>query len=115
GINEQRYGFMDEGWTTAFELLIGRNDMGEAAADNLFKQFRVTRWIKSFGADQDLPIITPGDAMIGIGFRNNEYGKAALAYHALKDLLGDAEFKKGLHEFINRWHGKHPLPWDMFN
>jgi hypothetical protein len=115
GINEQRYGFMDEGWTTAFELLIGRNDMGEAAADNLFKQFRVTRWIKSFGADQDLPIITPGDAMIGIGFRNNEYGKAALAYHALKALLGDAEFKKGLHEFINRWHGKHPLPWDMFN
>jgi aminopeptidase N len=29
-------------------------------------------------------------------------------------LLGDAAFKKGLHEFINRWHGKHPMPWDMF-
>ena len=23
GINEQRYGFMDEGWTTAFEYMIG--------------------------------------------------------------------------------------------
>jgi len=115
GINEHRYGFMDEGWTTAFELLIGRNDLGEEKANTFFKQFRVNRWVKNPSADQDLPIITPGDAMIGIGFRNNEYGKAALAYHALKDLLGDAEFKKGLHEFMNRWHGKHPLPWDMFN
>ena len=53
--------------------------------------------------------------MIGIGFRDNEYGKAALGYLAIKDLLGDAEFTKVLHEFMNRWNGKHPLPWDMFN
>ncbi len=33
GINERRYGFMDEGWTTAFELLIGRNDFGDQAAE----------------------------------------------------------------------------------
>ncbi len=25
GINETRYGFMDEGWATTFELLIGRS------------------------------------------------------------------------------------------
>ena len=31
------------------------------------------------------------------------------------DLLGDAMFTKVLHEFIDRWHGKHTLPWDMFN
>lgn len=115
GINEQRYGFMDEGWTTAFENLIVKNDLGEAAADGLFKQFRVASWIKSSTADGDIPIITPGDAMVGRGFNNNEYGKAALGYLALKDLLGDAVFKKSLHEFITRWHGKHPLPWDMFN
>ncbi len=115
GINEQRYGFMDEGWTTAFELLIARTDLGEEQADNFFKQFRIARWIKTDTADGDLPIITPGDAMIGIGFRNNEYGKAALGYLAIKDLLGDAEFTKVLQEFMNRWHGKHPLPWDMFN
>lgn len=29
GINEHRYGFMDEGWTTAFEYLIGIHDMGK--------------------------------------------------------------------------------------
>jgi hypothetical protein len=53
--------------------------------------------------------------MVGRGFSDNEYGKAALGYLAIKDLLGDAMFKKSLHEFINRWNGKHPLPWDMFN
>ncbi len=115
GINEQRYGFMDEGWTTAFENLIGRNDLGAEKADNFFKLFRVERWINYPTADGDLPIITPADAMAGAGYRENEYGKAALGYLALKDLLGDAEFKRVLGEFINRWHGKHTLPWDMFN
>jgi aminopeptidase N len=33
----------------------------------------------------------------------------------MKDLLGDAEFKKCLHAFMDRWHGKHPIPWDFFN
>ncbi|MGI8494526.1 MAG: M1 family metallopeptidase, partial [Pyrinomonadaceae bacterium] len=113
GINEQRYGFMDEGWTTAFELLIARDDMGREAADNFFKQFRVAGWINDPSAEQDLPIIIPGESRVGSGFGNNEYGKSALAYHALKDLLGDEQFKKGLHEFMSRWHGKHPIPWDM--
>ncbi len=115
GINEQRYGFMDEGWTTAFELLIGRADMGSEQAEGLFKIFRVQGWTESQSADADLPIITPGDAMTGRGFGDNEYGKAALGYLALKDLLGDAEFKRSLHEFIADWNGKHALPWDMFN
>jgi hypothetical protein len=115
GINEQRYGFMDEGWTTAFEYLIGTNDLGPKTAGNLFKAFRVEHWIKRPGADADIPIMTPGDAMTGPGFDDNEYGKAAVAYLALKDLLGDTEFKRCLHEFIGRWNGKHTLPWDMFN
>ncbi|CAN5441700.1 M1 family metallopeptidase [soil metagenome] len=115
GINERRYGFMDEGWTTAFEYMIGRADMGDEMAENLFKQFRVGRWIKIPSADGDIPIITAGDAMTGGGLGDNQYGKAALGYIALKDLLGDAEFKRSLHEFIARWNGKHPLPWDMFN
>jgi hypothetical protein len=41
--------------------------------------------------------------------------KASLGYLALKDLLGDDLFKKALHEYMDRWHGKHPIPWDFFN
>jgi len=33
----------------------------------------------------------------------------------VKDLLGDELFKKCLHEYMNRWNGKHPIPWDFFN
>jgi aminopeptidase N len=115
GINEQRYGFMDEGWTTAFEYMIGTNDFGQQRADALFKGFRVAGWIGNKGADADLPIINPGDAAVGRGFGDSEYGKAALGYLAIKDMVGDAEFKRILHEFIGDWHGHHTLPWDMFN
>jgi len=116
GINEQRYGFMDEGWTTAFENMIGTADLGKEKADDAFKQFRIRSWASNTTSpDTDLPIITPADAMAGMGYRNNEYGKAALAYLAVKDYLGDAEFKRVLTGFIDRWHGKHTLPWDMFN
>jgi hypothetical protein len=115
GINETRYGFMDEGWATTFELLIGRDDQGREKAEELYKQFRVDYWIHDPGADEDIPIITPGDVLGGAGLGNNEYGKASLGYLAAKDLLGDALFKKCLHAFMDRWHGKHPIPWDFFN
>jgi hypothetical protein len=115
GINEQRYGFMDEGWTTAFEYMIGTNDFGKDRADALFKGFRVAGWIGDPGADSDLPIINPGDAATGGGFGNSEYGKAALGYLAIKDMMGDAEFQRMMREFIADWHNHHTLPWDMFN
>lgn len=115
GINETRYGFMDEGWATTYELLIGRADMGTSKAEGFYKQFRVNGWIHDTDPSEDIPIATPGDALTGPGFGNNEYGKASLGYFAMKDLLGDDLFKKCLHAYMDRWHGKHPLPWDFFN
>ncbi|MGI9090612.1 MAG: M1 family metallopeptidase [Gemmatimonadaceae bacterium] len=115
GINETRYAFMDEGWATTFEYLIGQSDVGADQAATFFKQFRVNRWIADPSPLEDLPIITPGDVLKGVAYGNNAYGKASLGYLAARDLLGDAEFKKSLHAFMDRWHGKHPLPWDFFN
>jgi len=114
GINETRYGFMDEGWATTFELLIGRSDLGKETAENLYKQFRVSGWIKDASAEEDVPIITPGSMLTGRGLGNNEYGKPSLGYLAMKDLLGDPMFKKCLQEYMYRWHSKHPIPWDFF-
>jgi hypothetical protein len=115
GINETRYGFMDEGWATTFEILIGREDLGKEKADEFYRQFRVNGWINDNSSDEDIPIITPGDAQTGQGLGNNEYGKPSLGYLAVKDMLGDGLFKKCLHEYMSRWHGKHPIPWDFFN
>jgi hypothetical protein len=115
GINEHRYGFMDEGWTTAFENMIGIVDLGKEKANNFFKQFRVNGWALNPSDETQIPIITPGNILSGQALGENEYGKPALAYLGLKDMLGDEQFAKCLHGFMERWHGKHPIPWDMFN
>jgi hypothetical protein len=116
GVNEKRYPLIDEGWTTAFEYLRNREVLGVPAADALFRDFRVAGY-NTPSSGMDLPVITPHDSLWGQAavFGYNQYGKAALGYLALKDLMGDDRFRAGLHEFIARWHGKRPLPWDMFN
>ncbi len=115
GINEHRYGFMDEGWTTAFENMIAQGDMGKVKANKFFQQFRVAGWALNPTDESQIPIITPVNVLSGRAMGDNEYGKPALAYLALKDMLGDELFKKSLHGFMDRWNGKHPIPWDMFN
>jgi hypothetical protein len=115
GINETRYGFMDEGWATTFELLFNRDKMTPEKADAFYRRFRVQGWTHDRSPEEDLPIITPGPDLPGRGLGNNEYGKPSLGYLAVKELLGDDVFKKCLQEYLNRWHGKHPLPWDFFN
>lgn len=105
---------MDEGWATTFELLYNRTVMPKAEADQFYKRFRVNGWIHDNDPSEDLPIITPGEQLSGAGLGNNEYGKPSLGYLAVKDLLGDDLFKKCLHGFMERWHGRHPIPWDLF-
>lgn len=114
GINESRFAYMDEGWATTFELLIGRSDLGKERAEGFYKQFRVNGYTYDPSFTEDLPIITPTDALTGSAYGNNAYGKPSLAYLAVKDLLGDELFKKCLHTYMDHWHGKHPIPWDFF-
>jgi hypothetical protein len=114
GINETKYGFMDEGWATTLELLIGRSEVGNEKAEQLYKGFRIEGWINDPSTAEDMPVITQGTELRG-GLGNNEYGKPSLSYLALKDMLGDDLFKKALHTYMDNWHGKHPIPWDYFN
>jgi hypothetical protein len=109
GIDETRYPFMDEGMTTATEYLLNVANLGKAKADSFFRAFRVVGWVEDPSAASDEPIITPTST------GDNGYGKPALGYLALKELLGDALYRKALHEYMAEWHGKHPQPWDYFN
>jgi hypothetical protein len=112
GTNESRYAFMDEGWATTFEYLIGITEKGQKAADDFYKAFRVTPWIRG-SHNKENPIITPSpDVTFGAG--NNAYGKPSLSYLSLKDMLGDKLFRKALHNYMSNWNGKHPIPWDYF-
>lgn len=115
GINETRYAFMDEGWATTFEYLIGIAEHGKEAADKFYQNFRVKGYISDRSTEEDQPIISMSTQVSGPGYGNNSYGKASLSYLALKDMLGDDLFKKALHDYMDIWNGKHPIPWDYFN
>lgn len=115
GINETRYAYMDEGWATTFEYLIGIAEHGKEAADKFYKNFRVDKYINDKSTEEDQPVISMSDQVSGAGYGNNSYGKASLSYLALKDMLGDELFKKALHTYMSNWNGKHPIPWDYFN
>ncbi len=114
GINETRYAFMDEGWATTLEYLIGIDENGEEAAKKFYQNFRVKRWINDPSTEQDQPIITMSTQVSGAGYGNNSYVKSSLSYLALQDYLGDDLFKKALHHYMDNWNGKHPIPWDYF-
>ncbi|MCT2560519.1 M1 family metallopeptidase [Chryseobacterium herbae] len=115
GINETRYAFMDEGWASTFEYLIGISEHGEETSKNIYQKYNVKQWINDPSAEEDQPIISMSTQLSGSAYGNNTYGKASLSYLALKNYLGDTLFKKALHHYINDWNGKHPTPWDYFN
>lgn len=113
GTNETRYAFMDEAWASFLELLIAPSFMDSLQADEMYKSGRIARWANNPAAVTDIPIITPSSELKD-AYRTNAYGKPSLAYMALKGMLGDKLFKKCLLEYMDRWHGKHPIPWDFF-
>lgn len=115
GTNETRAAFMDEGWATFYELQMQLAQMPRDTALNIFTNFRLTGYTKNKTPEVAMPITTPSYMLTGKAYSYNSYAKPALAYLALKDLLGDDEFKMGLQFYIKMWNGKHPLPNDFFN
>jgi hypothetical protein len=115
GINETRWAFMDEGWATTMEHFVGLRDFGAERNDSAYVAMRVRPWATSRNPGEDVPIITPSDVTSLVAYAHNSYGKASLGYLALRDLLGAATFDRAMRAYMDRWHGKHPQPWDFFN
>ncbi|MFI5186334.1 MAG: M1 family metallopeptidase [Chitinophagales bacterium] len=109
GINETKYAWMDEGWATIGEWLIS-----PIIDPGIVDEYGVTAVERFAGYDTDLPIITPSTD-INRSYFTNSYPKPAMGYLFVKDMLGDDIFYKGLHYYIEQWHGKHPMPLDFFN
>ena len=114
GINENRYAFMDEGWASFLESIICYSYMPKDTALEIDIE-DASDWSYNPHDEVDLPIITSSNMLVGAAYQLNAYTKPNLAYKALKDLLGDELFKKCLLAYMERWNGKHPIPWDFFN
>jgi aminopeptidase N len=109
GINETKYAWMDEGWATIGEWIIS-----PIIDSSLVDEYGVAAVEKTAGNENDLPIITLSTE-INKAYFTNSYPKPAMGYLFVKDALGDDIFYKGLHYYIQQWHGKHPIPLDFFN
>lgn len=110
GINETKYGWMDEGWATLGEWLISPMIDSSAVDD-----YGMARYEKNAGKEIDVSIVSLSTLLRDETFTNNSYEKPAMGYLYVKDLLGDELFVKALHYYIQQWNGKHPMPLDFFN
>ena len=110
GINETKYGWMDEGWATIGEWLIS-----PMIDTTLVDLYGVAPYERAAGSESDLPIITLTTQENGTPMFLNSYPKPAMGYLFVKDMLGDELFYKALHTYIRNWNGKHPIPSDFFN
>ncbi|GAB3225606.1 M1 family metallopeptidase [Hymenobacter seoulensis] len=110
GINETKYGWMDEGWATIGEWLISG-----IIDPKLDDDYGIAPYAAAAATEVDVPITTLSTQQTGTAFFLNSYPKPGLGYLYVKDMLGDELFTKALHTYIRNWNGKHPMPYDFFN
>ncbi|RPH31394.1 MAG: peptidase [Bacteroidales bacterium] len=110
GFNEVKYAWMDEGLTSlATYYFVKELDA------NYERVCFVEEYQPDMGTTLDLPIFTNSSVLRRPVYDYLSYPKAALFFLFLKDVLGDEVFNKSIQEFITRWSGKHPLPYDLLN
>lgn len=111
GINERKYAWMDEGWATMLPF-----DFQELNAPGYDPRQRNAEGYSQYGGrDTDLPPIIPSNQLRGITYRIASYARPGAAYDFMMKFMGKEKFKACLHEYIKRWNGKHPTPYDFFN
>ena len=110
GTNERKYAWMDEGWASFFPREVVDRNVPE------FNYIRrnVGSYSRTAGNEMELPMMVPSYSNKGRFARIAFYSKPATAYNELMELLGRETFKKALHAYMDRWHFKHPLPYDFF-
>ena len=111
GIDETKYGWMDEGWATIGESVI--SPMLDAPEDDGI--YRRAKYELIAGTKDEVPMITNSQLITGETYYCNSYGKPAECYWILWDMLGSERFFKALHAYMDDWNGKHPTPYDFFN
>ncbi|MBN2424075.1 MAG: M1 family metallopeptidase [Calditrichaceae bacterium] len=114
GTNERKYAWMDEGWAVMlpFEIQMTLEPGYDPIANN------TEYYVRNAGTELEMPIMIPsiiaGGNVYQPTYRSAAYDKPGVAFYLLRETLGDSLFKAALHEYISRWHYKHPIPYDFF-
>ncbi len=110
GTNERKYPFMDEGWAVMLPF-----DFQEGyVKGNNVRERNVSAYEEFAGNEYELPLMIPTPVINWRTSRTSSYTRPAIAYEILRNTLGDDLFLKGLHAYMERWNGKHPIPTDFF-
>ncbi|GAB4174879.1 MAG: M1 family metallopeptidase [Calditrichia bacterium] len=111
GINERKYAWMDEGWatflTTKFMVYLGNKSNPIPSLSR--------RYISRAGSEYDVPFFIPSAIIRSFALRFQAYTRSSMALGILENVLGEALFREATKEYIKRWTGKHPAPFDFFN
>jgi hypothetical protein len=110
GTNEKKYAWMDEGWAVMLPFEFQKRMVDNY--DPIPRQMRYFGLIS--GQEMDLPLMTPSVLLQGRSLYFASYTRPGVAYEMLKNLMGKEKFQEALEVFIDRWNGKHPMPYDFF-
>ncbi len=110
GINERKYGWMDEGWAT----FIPNESYNENINGSDYLSNIITRYEWFAGTELDIPPMTLSYMMNYPSIRIASYYRPAVAFFLLQDIMGKEKFREAFQDFIYSWQGKHPVPNDFF-
>lgn len=106
--NEKMYSWMDESWTTIFgyEYVLSQG----LHEPPFFEMLDTLSW-NSF---RDLPPMTPTIMVDQLGFLHQSYVRPKYSNIFLLEMFKEKKLENPVKEYINRWIGKHPTPYDFF-
>ncbi|PKP29823.1 MAG: hypothetical protein CVT99_15870 [Bacteroidetes bacterium HGW-Bacteroidetes-16] len=113
GINEQKYGWMDEALVT----FIGLEAFADQIGDTNFMIFgEVIKSYQEKAGSQtiDIPVMMASYELSDQPAGFTTYIKPATALYLLYNYLGKEKFYQAIRLFTDRWKGKHPIPYDLF-
>jgi hypothetical protein len=110
GINQARYSWMDEGWAQ----FLPAEFQDKEVSGNSQVSFSASNYSRYAGTSNEMPMMVPSYFLKGYEYYITSYYRPELAYRVLQNLLGRDLFLKGMQEYIRRWNGKYPSPYDFF-
>jgi len=109
--NQQKYAWIDEGLATYLTSYTQQR-----LGDNFDPLPGHIRIYESYaGKEQDEILMTSSHYLDNRAYVINSYFKSCTAFYTLHQLIGDEKFTMSIHDFIQNWKYKHPIPYDLFN
>jgi hypothetical protein len=110
GTNETRFAWIDEGMAYFLPL-----DLQIELSDYNHRTRAAVGYSHWAGNEFDYSLMIPSYASRNPHLSLLSYYKPAIALEIIQNALGKEMFSKALQEFIARWNGKHPTPYDFFH